>query len=135
MGPLCAAPAPRRAFSRQANSQFVRASGADAETRAFASAQPPISDSRPIAFLVCSQPAGRRQHVVCSADRQTDGAAAPAAAQPAAPQQQRRRHVLSAAAGAALLAASQLPAAQAVIKGYEPMPGLQGKDYGKQRMR
>lgn len=23
---------------------------------------------------------------------------------------------------------------QAVIKGYEPMPGLQGKDYGKQRM-
>lgn len=42
--------------------------------------------------------------------------------------------MLSAAAGAALLAASQLPAAQAVIKGYEPMPGLQGKDYGKQRM-
>ena len=88
-------------------------------------------------ILCCSRPAARRQRIACTADRTSDGHTAPAAAEPASPpqHQQRRRHLLSAAAGAALLAASQLPAAQAVIQGYEPMPGLQGKDYGKQRMR
>lgn len=35
---------------------------------------------------------------------------------------------------AALTAHARFSLLQAVIKGYEPMPGLEGKDYGKSRM-
>lgn len=50
-----------------------------------------------------------------------------------------RRAVLSSAAlvgGAAAVGGVLLPAppAAAVIKGYEPMPALKDKDYGKSRM-
>ena len=46
-----------------------------------------------------------------------------------------RRRALG-AAGAASTALMLLPqAAQALIKGYEPMTALKGKDYGKERQR
>ncbi|KAL4419473.1 hypothetical protein ABPG77_008275 [Micractinium sp. CCAP 211/92] len=74
-----------------------------------------------------AQAAPRQLGTVCSAKYDGgDGA-----------EQLQRRQLLSAAAGAALLAAGATalpPAAQAVIQGYEPMPGLEGKDYGKSRM-
>lgn len=66
----------------------------------------------------------------------TDGNPSP----PPPPHSIARRHISAAtflALPAALFASGALattPAAQAVIKGYEPMPALQGKDYGKTRM-
>lgn len=49
------------------------------------------------------------------------------------PQLQRRQLIGGAAVLAASLAFRASPA-EAVIKGYEPMPALEGKDYGKARM-
>ncbi|EIE26455.1 FKBP-like protein [Coccomyxa subellipsoidea C-169] len=43
----------------------------------------------------------------------------------------RRSQLLSVAAGAALLAVPD--AAHAIVKGFEPMAAIKGKDYGKQR--
>ncbi len=45
----------------------------------------------------------------------------------------RRSQLLSVAAGAALLAVPG--AAHAIVKGFEPMAAIKGKDYGKQRQR
>ena len=47
-----------------------------------------------------------------------------------------RRQTLASAAAlfTAATVAATAPEAQAVIKGYEPMPQLEGKDYGKPRM-
>jgi hypothetical protein len=46
----------------------------------------------------------------------------------------RRRVALAAAAVGAALLASAGPS-QALVKGFEPMAALKGKDYGKERQR
>ncbi|PSC76101.1 ER lumen -retaining receptor [Micractinium conductrix] len=71
--------------------------------------------------------APRRLRVTCSAARDE---------QQLSEQLARRQLLAAAAGGAALLAGGGLatPAAQAVIQGYEPMPALANKDYGKARM-
>ena len=45
------------------------------------------------------------------------------------------RRELGAAAAAAMVSLAIPQAAQAVVKGYEPMEAIKGKDYGKERQR
>lgn len=45
------------------------------------------------------------------------------------------RRALGAAAAAAALSLAVPQAAQAIVKGFEPMEGIKGKDYGKERQR
>ena len=45
------------------------------------------------------------------------------------------RRELGAVAAAAALSLAVPQAAQAVVKGYEPMEAIKGKDYGKERQR
>ncbi|CAL5227439.1 g10404 [Coccomyxa viridis] len=45
------------------------------------------------------------------------------------------RRALGAAAAAAALTLAVPQAAQAIVKGFEPMEGIKGKDYGKERQR
>ena len=45
------------------------------------------------------------------------------------------RRALGTAAAAAALSLTVPQAAQALVKGFEPMEGIKGKDYGKERQR
>ena len=93
--------------------------------------------ARPVQVFTAARPGtaacrrrGQLTAARAAAPSQLDGELDPPPSPPS------RRQTLASAAARLAAAAGVVaaPEAQAVIKGYEPMPQLEGKDYGKPRM-